>query len=118
MRKRIATLGYNGVAAINVVGPLEAFFNARNRINGTAESACYDVSISGCTGRQFVSDTGVTLYGNLSSYGEEPFDTIIIPGGSGLQRPETCAEAGEWVKTHAAQARRIASICTGIYALA
>jgi len=35
-----------------------------------------------------------------------------------LQHPETCAEVGEWVIAHAAQARRIASICTGIYALA
>lgn len=118
MRKRIAILGYNGVAAINVVGPLEAFFNARHRINGTAESACYDVSIIAGAGNQFVSDTGVTFYGSSPSDNEELFDTIIIPGGSGLQRPETCAEVAGWVITHAAQARRIASICTGIYALA
>jgi transcriptional regulator GlxA family with amidase domain len=119
MRKRIAILGYDGVAAINVVGPLEAFSNARQRINGSAESACYDVSVIACAGNQFVSDTGVTFHGtSLSSDAEELFDTVIIPGGSGLQRPEICAEVGEWIMTHAAQTRRIASICTGIYALA
>jgi transcriptional regulator GlxA family with amidase domain len=118
MRKRIAILGYDGVAAINVVGPLEAFSNARQQINGTAESGCYDVFVIACSGNQFVSDTGVTFHGSPPNDDEEPFDTIIIPGGSGLQCPETCAEVGEWVITHAAQAGRIASICTGIYALA
>ena len=46
------------------------------------------------------------------------FDTIIVPGGSGLQRPDTCAEVAGWIMTHGAQARRIATICTGVYALA
>lgn len=119
MRKRIAILGYDGVAAINIVGPLEAFSNARQRINGSGESACYDVSVIACAGNQFVSNTGVTFYGrSLSSDDEELFDTIIVPGGSGLHRPETCAEVAGWIMTHAAQAQRIASICTGIYALA
>jgi transcriptional regulator GlxA family with amidase domain len=119
MRKRIAILGYDGVAAINVVGPLEAFSNARRRINGSAESACYDVSIIASAGNQFISNTGITFYGKrLSRDCDEQFDTIIIPGGSGLQRAETCAEVAEWIMAHSAQARRIASICTGIYALA
>jgi transcriptional regulator GlxA family with amidase domain len=119
MKKRIAILGYDGVAAINVVGPLEAFSNARHQIDGTGDSACYDVSVIACAGNQFVSNTGVTFYGRSSSSDdEESFDTIIIPGGSGLHRGETGAEVGRWIIAHAAQARRIASICTGIYALA
>ncbi|MFL6521210.1 MAG: GlxA family transcriptional regulator [Chthoniobacterales bacterium] len=119
MRKRIAILGYDGVAAINVVGPLEAFSNARHHTNGSAESACYDVSVIACAGNQFVSNTRVTFQGrSLSSDSDDEFDTIIVPGGTGLQHPETCAEVGEWVMTHARRARRIATICTGIYALA
>jgi transcriptional regulator GlxA family with amidase domain len=119
MKKRIAILGYDGVAAINVVGPLEAFSNACERINGSAEKACYDVFVIACAGNQFVSDTGIGFHGRSLSTGDrELFDTVIIPGGSGLHRSDTCAQVAEWVVTHGAQARRIASICTGIYPLA
>lgn len=46
------------------------------------------------------------------------FDTIIIPGGKGLRQAETRQRAALWLSTQAGQTRRIASVSTGIYALA
>jgi transcriptional regulator GlxA family with amidase domain len=46
------------------------------------------------------------------------FDTLVIPGGTGLLSDTTCAEVAGLIKCHAPHARRVASICTGIYALA
>jgi transcriptional regulator GlxA family with amidase domain len=118
-KRRLAILGYDGVAAINLVGPLEAFSNARGPDETGKEVACYDVSVMGCTGAQFVSDTGVVFCASeRNDDHEEPFDTIIIPGGTGLRSAETCAAVAEWIKIHADSSRRVASICTGIYALA
>ena len=118
-KRRLAILGYDGVAAINLVGPLEAFSNARLQDEGGKEVPCYDVSICGCTGAQFISDTGVVFCASeLNDKQREPFDTIIIPGGTGLHSARTCAAVTEWIKTHAESSRRVASICTGIYALA
>jgi transcriptional regulator GlxA family with amidase domain len=45
-------------------------------------------------------------------------DTIIVAGGSGLRQPQVCNELAEWILSRAYETRRIASICTGIYALA
>src|ERR1051325_1711749 len=118
-KRRLAILGYDGVAAINLVGPLEAFSNAREQDNTGKEVPCYDVSICGCTGVQFISDTGVIFCASeLNDNQDEQFDTIIIPGGTGLRSVRTCAAVTEWIKTHADSSRRVASICTGIYALA
>jgi transcriptional regulator GlxA family with amidase domain len=119
MSKRIAILGYDGVAAINVVGPLEAFSNAHRVNDAGVEEACYHVSTIACAGDRFTSDTGVTFHSSPLAEGlPEGFDTIIIPGGSGMLRAETCAEVSRWIVEHASAARRIASICTGVYALA
>jgi len=119
MSKRIAILGYDGVAAINVVGPLEAFSNAHKINDAGVEESCYRVSTIAWSGHQFTSDTGITFRASpLTEDDQEPFDTIIIPGGSGMLRTDTCAEVSRWVTAHATSARRIASICTGIYALA
>jgi transcriptional regulator GlxA family with amidase domain len=46
------------------------------------------------------------------------FDTLIIPGGSGIRQPGVAEKAAEWIKTVAPRTRRIASVCTGIYGLA
>ena len=46
------------------------------------------------------------------------FDTIIIPGGKGLRQSETRQQAAAWLKSQARHTRRIASVSTGIYALA
>jgi len=118
-KRRLAILGYDGVAAINLVGPLEAFSNAREQDESGNDFPCYDVSICGCTGGRFTSDTGVVFCASeLNDNQPEAFDTIIIPGGTGLHCARTCAAVAEWIKIHAESSRRVASICTGIYALA
>src|SRR3954463_268126 len=117
--RRVAIIGYDGVAAINVAGPLEVFSKAHHSNDAGEKTSCYDVSFVPCNGTQCVSDTGITFAASPSSIDpKEPFDTIIIPGGTGLRRAETCAEVAKWVIDHAETTRRIASICTGIYALA
>jgi len=119
MKRRIAILGYDGVAAINVAGPLEVFSKATRSNDADEKTPCYDVAFVACKGGQCVSDTGVIFTANAASIDlNEPFDTIIIPGGSGLRREDTCADVANWISAHAQSARRIASICTGIYALA
>ncbi len=124
---RIGILGYNGVAAINVVGPLEAFSNAFlppavGPLGQTAaplqQTPCYEVVIIGCGAEQFVADSGVTFHAQLSDSGELGLDTLIVPGGRGLRSEETAQQVAGWIKTHAQQIRRVASVCTGIYGLA
>lgn len=116
---RLAILGYDGVGAINFVGPLEAFSSARQHDEAGNEVACYDVSTIGCTGGEFVSDAGVTFCASeRNANHRQPFDSVIIPGGTGLRSANTCAAVAEWIKIHADSTRRVASICTGIYALA
>ncbi|HJT79792.1 MAG TPA: DJ-1/PfpI family protein [Chthoniobacterales bacterium] len=115
---RVGILGYDGVAAINVVGPLEAFSNAF-RLTGPAKALpCYEVLIVGCSGETFITDTGVTLNARSWSADQSPLDTVIIPGGAGMRNNDAVTQVGDWIRANAGNIRRIASVCTGVYGLA
>jgi len=45
-------------------------------------------------------------------------DTLIVPGGYGLRVPDVAHRAARWITARAPHIRRVASVCTGIYAVA
>jgi transcriptional regulator GlxA family with amidase domain len=47
-----------------------------------------------------------------------PLDTLVVPGGSGLRKPQIAKPIAAFIKARARSTRRIVSICTGIYGLA
>lgn len=117
-RVRVGILGYDGVAAINVVGPLEAFSNACQTDATGNKNPCYDVVIVGCEKDRFVTDTGVTLHAQIVKPDDLEFDTIIVPGGRGMRNSEVVSQVAAWINCHAGRTRRLASVCTGVYAVA
>jgi transcriptional regulator GlxA family with amidase domain len=114
-RIRVGILGYDGVAAINVVGPLEAFSSALTTEDG---HPCYDVVLLGCYRDRFVTDTGVTFHAQYSDIHRPEFDTIIVPGGRGMHCDNVVRRVAAWVSANAPRTRRIASVCTGVYGVA
>ena len=117
-RPRIGILGYDGVAAINVVGPLEAFSNAFHPDDVAPQLPCYDVSIIGCTNDRFVTDTGVVFHAEYLPSEDQAFDTVIVPGGRAMRCQETVRQVADWLRVRADGTRRVASVCTGVYAIA
>ena len=116
--KRVGFLGFDGVAALDLTGPLEAIANARHLFEHGGEAACYKSIIIGLTSKTFVSESGILLNADVTAENAGPLDTIIVPGGKGLRQPETSRRAGAWLASRASAVRRIASVSTGIYALA
>jgi transcriptional regulator GlxA family with amidase domain len=118
-RKRIAILGYDGVTAINLIGPLEAFANASLPAERGERLPCYEIALIGCLGDEFTADSGVSFRANFSASGKLPIDTLVIPGGSSLRLDEDIRQRiASVILTKVDEVRRIASVCTGIYALA
>ena len=116
--KRIGFLGYDGVQALDLVGPLEAFMSARaEHSNGDGE-VMYETVVIGLTNKAFSAETGVVLNPHTAIEKAPPLDTLIIPGGRSLRSGSTSSAISSWVKQHANRIRRIASVCTGVYALA
>lgn len=117
--KRIGLLGFDGIQALDLTGPAEAFSAAIVEENGDGAQRCYEVLVIGLTAEPFVAaDSGLIYKPHKTIQNVPALDTLIIPGGPGLRRPETNAKVVSWVKSRASRIRRIATVCTGTYGLA
>jgi transcriptional regulator GlxA family with amidase domain len=109
----IGFVGFDGITALDLIGPLEAFSCAA----GAARSR-YQCRILGVSRRPFSAESGVVMRPHTSLEEAPHIDTLIIPGGAGLRKPSLNKRIVAWVRSRANSTRRIASVCTGIYGLA
>ena len=114
MGRRICILGFDGVTALDLVGPADVFATANAQAVGGKP---YDIAIVAVGGQRIYSESGLEFQQTRGAHAR-PFDTIIVPGGSGLREPRTAAAVSSWIKKRAPAVRRVASVCTGIYGLA
>lgn len=116
--RRIGILGFDGIQALDLVGPAEAFATARSGDADRASDAVYEIVIIALDGKRFVSETGLTMQADVSLDTRALFDTVIIPGGRAMRDDAVSARAAAWVASRVGRVRRIASICTGAFGLA
>jgi len=114
--KRIGFVGFDGVVAVDLAGPADAFAVANEAESDPKPS--YEVFIIASSSRPFVSQSGLMFKPQRTFKTAPSLDTLIIPGGSDLLTPAMNRSVSTFVKARAGRTRRIASICTGIYALA
>ncbi|NKF21090.1 GlxA family transcriptional regulator [Solimonas marina] len=119
MLKRIAVLGYDGANALDICGPLEAFASANTLAPEHDAAIRYELIVLADGGRPFTTESGLMMQPHAGLDDDiATIDTVIVPGGAGLREAAANARITGWLQTHAAQIRRIASVCTGIYGLA
>jgi transcriptional regulator GlxA family with amidase domain len=113
--KRIGFVGYDDITALDLVGPMEAFDSA----NGHCEKGApaYAFVVLSHKGRPFRSEAGLKIAADAALEDAPSLDTIIIPGGRGLRLGDEVKPIARWLKTRSRHVRRLASVCTGIYAL-
>ncbi len=117
--KVIGIIGYEGVTALDIIGPAEAFACAVSGENGnSAQQRCYEILILARSEKPFTAESGI-VFKPHATFGDAPaLDTLVIPGGSGLRMEGVSEHIAAWIKGKAARVRRVASVCTGLYALA
>jgi transcriptional regulator GlxA family with amidase domain len=117
-KRRIGFLVFDGVTALDLAGPLDAF--AIPTADGTLDSPrpFYDLVTLGLTRKACNAESGLSIRPSATLADAPPLDTVIVPGGSGLREPARLRAVGEWLAARAPKIRRVASVCTGVYALA
>jgi transcriptional regulator GlxA family with amidase domain len=117
--KRIGVLGFNGVNAVDVVGPTEVFASAGRTDFTRADSrGLYRTHLIGLTDEPFTAESGVRFLPDCQLSDAPALDTLIVPGGWGLRVPSTNAAISTWLRNRAPRIRRVACVCTGVYGLA
>src|SRR4249919_238659 len=116
--RTVGILGYDGINAVDLTGPAEAFHNAVRVQSNGSPTRCYEVLVIGVTARPFVAESGVVFLPSVDLNNAPDLDTLIIPGGVGLRLNTWGAGVDAWIRKRVAGTRRVASVCTGAFALA
>src|SRR5262245_33766555 len=83
--RRVGFLGFDGVMALDLVGPIDAFASALvEEYDGTARSG-YEILIIGLAKKPFVSESGILFKPHTTLQKAPALDTLMIPGGPGLR---------------------------------
>jgi transcriptional regulator GlxA family with amidase domain len=111
--RRIAVLVFDGVRALDVTGPLEVFDVART-LGCSYTIGLYSTSDS----TSITCSSGLTFAAIPASTLGSDVDTLLVPGGDCLVSDAVPQHLRRVIGLHAGNARRVASICAGSFALA
>jgi len=117
--RRIAVVGFDGVQALDLVGPMEVFARA-NAYRPEAQPA-YELLLASPERTDIMSSCGLRFVcGRAVADLPSPLDTVVLTGGTeaGLRAAAVHRELMAWLSHHAVHARRVASVCTGAFLLA
>lgn len=112
VRRRIGILVFDGVKMLDFVGPAEVFVEANQSVDA------YEVVLVSADGRDVQTSIGASVVVAGAAAEAGPFDTVVIPGSELPPAKFVTPELLEAVRRLAADSRRLASICSGTFALA
>ncbi len=114
--RSVVIFGYPGVQALDMVGPFDVFTGATLNLaaQGRFEDG-YDVTIASAGGEPVTTGTGLVLVAKPLPDPDCGIDTVVLPGGFGLDQARKNPDVVDWVKAVAGSARRVVSVCTGAF---
>ena len=122
--RRIGIFVYDGMVALDAVGPADVFglANVLCRQEDPTAALPYDVCLVGSRKGPIRTSTGfrITADGSLLD-ANSAIDTLVIPGVYDLREADAMLaipDVNAWLRRSARQSRRVASICTGAMILA
>ena len=110
MVRRVVIAGFPGVQALDVVGPFEVFAVA-SRLTGGA----YEVALASVDQQPVTTGTGLALMTTPLPDPDQPVDTVLVPGGGGVNAARSNAQLIDWIRAVARNARRVVTVCTGAF---
>jgi transcriptional regulator GlxA family with amidase domain len=114
----IDVLTYPAVQLLDVTGPVQVFASANDLVVAAGGVPPYLVRVVAESGNAGTTSAGLTLAAGPLTRGGEALDTLLVAGGEGAEAATENPVLIEWVQQRAAQARRVASVCTGAFLLA
>lgn len=116
MIRTVVVLGYQGVQALDVVGPFDVFSAATLLLasHGRADDGYAPMLVS-ADGSAVATLTGLEFVSKPLPDPTSPIDTLLLPGGMGFDRARTDRTTIEWIRAVAEYAGRVVSVCSGAF---
>ena len=116
--KNVGLIVFEHVAGADLTGPAEVFSRANISGGSGGESSCYNVLILGITAQPCRTECGIVVKPHTDLENAPSLDTVIVSGGSGIGDEKVTKKVAKWLNHRRSNTRRIATLGTGIYALA
>lgn len=117
MPRAIEILAFPGVQLLDIAGPLQVFASANEFAAAKGLSAPYETTLVAPEAMVNTS-AGLALMACPLPADNRAIDTLIVPGGGGVDAAMADTGLLRWIQRRAAKARRIVSVCTGAFLLA
>lgn len=114
----VEVLAYPAVQVLDVAGPVQVFASANDHVVAAGGAPAYLIKVVAQGGEGAAASSGLTLAAGPLTEGGETVDTLLVAGGKGAEAAAEDRALIDWVRQRAAQARRVASVCTGAILLA
>lgn len=109
----VAIVVFDGVQALDVFGPLDAFDAANGIVHGSYRLRLWSLE------REIVrAENGVRIIADQVLDEHCRADTLILPGGAGARALAPSAHMQATLRRVTSNARRVAAVCTGAFLLA
>src|SRR5215472_4179827 len=114
--RRIVFVIFDGLQPIDLVGPHEVFSYA-GRLSPGGE---YECQVAARAAGPVRTPSGLLINAghSLSDLGPAGIDTIVVVGGAGVDTACHDRALVEWLAAAGRTARRVTSVCTGVFLLA
>jgi transcriptional regulator GlxA family with amidase domain len=113
----IEILAFPSVQVLDVTGPLQVFASANVLAAARGFPRPYAPTVVAARSPTICS-AGLGLVTELLPPTDTDLDTLVVPGGQGVIEAVADPAILAWVRQRAANAKRIASVCTGAFLLA
>ena len=117
----VVLVGFNGMQALDLVGPLEVFTKANAAALKGDGARCYTIVLASPAGGLLTTNSGLVIAQTRALNAlPRSIDTIVVSGGS-VEEFEGASDGAaliRWLAAKAKRARRVASVCTGAFLLA
>ena len=116
-RHRVEIVAFPGVQLLDVTGPLQVFASANEALATSGRAAFYEVRVV-AQETAVATSSGLALVAERIPSDAAVIDTLIVAGGGGVHAAARNKRLVTWIGRRAANARRVASVCTGAWLLA
>jgi transcriptional regulator GlxA family with amidase domain len=118
MRSTVLFLAYEGVAALDLAGPLQVFATATGHVEAKGGRAVYETIVASPEGGIVRTGAGMEINARpLVSIDPRSVDTVVVPGGAVFGPAASQQGLVDWLTANAGGIRRVCSVCTGAFML-
>jgi transcriptional regulator GlxA family with amidase domain len=116
-RRTVLIVAYPGLQSLDAVGPFEVFSAAGQVAEHLGEPTRYVPVLVSLTGGPVTAESGLQLGTTrwADAIDSVRFDTLLIPGGNGVEAARGNRALVARVATAARRARRVATVCSGTF---